>query len=108
MEQSSRCHFEKRRSTVLHLFKKPAKSPTKMYLLLLVHRPKLQADLLGKKNNDQEKVNGIGKKLDALYVEKLLQSAEVVLVLENQYMFYSTSSLRKLLQKLTRWAFQSV
>ena len=42
------------------------------------------------------------------YVKKLLQSANVVVLLENQYMFYSTSSLGKLYQNCTRRAFQNV
>ena len=51
---------------------------------------KSQADLLEKKTNELENVNGIVEKLDAqygFYVEKLLQSAKVVVLPENQYMF---------------------
>ena len=52
---------------------------------------KSQADLLEKKINELEKVNGIVEKLDAhygfFYVEKLLQFAKVVVLPENQYMF---------------------
>ena len=53
--------------------------------------PKSQADLLEKKINELESVDGIVEKLDAhygfFYVEKLLQSAKVVVLPENQYMF---------------------
>ena len=42
------------------------------------------------------------------YVEKLLQSAKVVVLPENQYMFQSSSSLGKVSQNRTRRAFQSV
>ena len=52
--------------------------------------PKSQADLLEKKINELGNVNGIVEKLDAHYgffVENLLQSAKVVVLPENQYMF---------------------
>ena len=92
---------EKRRSTILASFQKLCpgiKAPKKDELILLGSPlgPKSQADLLEKTINELEKVNGIVEKLDAhygFYVEKLLQFAKVVVLPENQYMFYSSSSL---------------
>ena len=87
---------EKRRSTNLASFQKLCpgiKTPKKVELIILgsPHGPKSQADLLEKKINELEKVNGIVEKLDAHYgffhVEKLLQFAKVVVLPENQYMF---------------------
>ena len=82
---------EKRQSTVLTSFQKLCpgiKTPRKMNLSFFVHRS--AADLLEKKIDELENVNGIVEKLDAHYVffvEKLLQSAKVVVLLENHYMF---------------------
>ena len=87
---------EKPRSTILASFQKlcpEIKTPKKDELIILGSPlgPKSQADLLRKKVNELENVNGIVKKLDAhygfFYVEKLLQSAKVVVLPENQYMF---------------------
>ena len=64
---------EKRRSTILASFQKlcpRSKHQIKMTLSFLVHRSARnhkQADLLGKKINEMEKVDGIVEKLDAHY-----------------------------------------
>ena len=64
---------EKRRSTILASFQilcLGIKTPTKNELIILGSPlgPKSQADLLGKKINELEKMNGIVEKLDAHYV----------------------------------------
>ena len=88
---------EKRRSTVLASFQKLCigiKTPKKDELIILGSTlgPKSQADFLEKEINELGKGNGIVEKLDAhysFYVEKLHQSAKVVVLPENQCMFYS-------------------
>ena len=84
---------EKRQSTILASFQKLCpgiKTPKKDELFILGSPlgQKSQADLLEKKINELEKVNGIVEKLDAHYgffhVEKLLQFAKVVVLPENQ------------------------
>ena len=68
------------------------KTPKKDEIIILGSPlgPNSQADLLEKKNTELEKVSGIVEKLYAHYgffhVEKLLQSAKVVVPPENQYM----------------------
>ena len=85
---------EKRRSTILASFQKfcPGIKRQKKDELINLGSPlgpKSQADLLENKINELENVNGIVEKLDAyygfFYVEKLLQSAKVVILPENQY-----------------------
>ena len=63
---------EKRRSTILAFFRKLCpgfKTPNQDELTILgsLLGPKSQADLLEKKSNELEKVNGIVEKLDAHY-----------------------------------------
>ena len=60
--------------------------------------PKSQGDLLEKKINELENGNGIVEKLDAHYGFFMLKnslSAKIVVLPENHYMFYSSSSLGK-------------
>ena len=63
-----------------------------MNLSILVHRlARNHKQTYWKKINELENVNGIVEKLDAyygfFYVEKLPQSAKVVILPDNQYMF---------------------
>ena len=73
------------------------------YLSWFTARPEISSRLTGKKIKDLEKGNGIVEKLEAQYgflsVEKLLQSAKVVVLPEHQYMFYSSNSLWKKMTK---------
>ena len=64
---------EKRRSTILASFQKLCpgiKTPKKDELIILGSPlgPKSQADLVEKKTNELEKVNGVVEKLNAEYV----------------------------------------
>ena len=86
---------EKQRLTIFPSFQKLCtwmKTLKKNELIILgsPFASKSSADFLRKKINELERVNGIVEKLDAhyvFYVEKLLQSAKVVVLPENQYMF---------------------
>ena len=122
-QKPTKCEFfllgnitKKRWSRILASFQKLCpgiKTPKKDELIILSSPlgPKSQADFLKKKIIELEKSDGIVEKLDAhygFYVEKLLQSARVVVLPENQYMFQSSSSLGKILQNRTRRALQCV
>ena len=87
----------KRRSTILTIFQKifrGIKTPTKDELIILDSPlgPKWHAAFVEKKRNEQEKIDGIAEwmRIMVFHVEKLLQSANLFVLLENQYIIQSS------------------